>query len=104
MFFIRARYIEADAQFALPRCGRFACSVDALISNPPYGFAKDCARCGKLVFKGACEFAAYEAYERDQRRALANIVRRHVVGHRVPVEIGDIIVEFWGHPGGYVVF
>ena len=104
----RIRKFAADAQFvrldAITADDHFTSSVDALISNPPYGFAKDCARCGKLVFKGACEFAAYEAYERDQRRALANIVRRHVVGHRVPAEIGDIIVEFWGHPGGYVVF
>ena len=95
----RIRKAAIEAQFMRP-CEnpandvRFACSVSALISNAPIGLEKVCAN----------EFAGYEAYERDQRRGLANIVRRHVVGHRVPAEIGDIIVEFWGHPGGYVVF
>ena len=58
----------------------------------------------RILKAGGRKPGAYETYERDQRHALANIVRRHVVGHRVPAEIGDIIVEFWGHPGGYVVF
>ena len=58
----------------------------------------------RILKAGGRKAGAYETYERDQRNALANIVRRHVVGHRVPAEIGDIIVEFWGHPGGYVVF
>jgi len=58
----------------------------------------------RILKAGGRKAGAYETYERDQRRSLANIVRRHVVGHRVPAEIGDIIVEFWGHPGGYVLF
>ena len=58
----------------------------------------------RILKAGGRKAGAYEAYERDQRRALATIVQRHVVGHRVPPEISDIIVAFWGHPGGYVVF
>ena len=62
------------------------------------------------VFKaGGCQYGpykagAYGAYERKQRRALLTIFQRHVVGHRVPPEMSQIIVEFWGHPGGYFVF
>ena len=62
------------------------------------------------IFKaGGCKYGpykpgAYEAYERKQRRRLLTIVQRHVVGHRVPPEMSQIIVEFWGHPGGYFVF
>jgi len=109
----RIRKAAVDAQFfvrpgetASEDRDRFARSVDALITSEPQisKHRKRCAECGKLVSRGACRFAAYEAYERDQRRGLATIVRRHVVGHRVPAEIGDIIVGFWGHPGGYVVF
>ena len=109
----RIRKAAVDAQFfvrpgetASEDRDRFARSVDALITSEPQisKHRKRCAECGKLVSRGACRFAAYEAYERDQRRGLATIVRRHVVGHRVPAEIGDIIVEYWGHPGGYVVF
>ena len=58
----------------------------------------------RILKVGGRKAGAYEAYERDQRCALATIVRRHVVGHRVPAEISDIIVEFWGHPGGYFVW
>ena len=95
----RIRKAAIEAQFMRP-CEnpandvRFACSVNAMITNAPIGLAMVCAN----------EFAGYEAYERDQRRALARIVQRHVVGHRVPPEVSDIIVEYWGHPGGYVVF
>ena len=95
----RIRKAAIEAQFMRP-CEnpandvRFACSVSALISNAPIGLEKVCAN----------EFAGYEAYERDQRRGLTTIVQRHIVGHRVPPEVSDIIVEYWGHPGGYVVF
>ena len=58
----------------------------------------------RILKAGGRKAGAYEAYEREQRRALATIVQRHVVGHRVPPEISDIIVAFWGHPGGYFVF
>ena len=58
----------------------------------------------RILKAGGRKAGAYEAYERDQRKALATIVQRHVVGHRVPPEISDIIVAFWGHPGGYFVF
>ena len=99
---VDAQFVRLDAMTAVD--DHFARSVDALISNAPHGLARHCAECGKLVLGGgACEFSAYEVYERDQRRALTTIVQR-MVGHRVPAEIGDIIVEFWGHPGGYVVF
>ena len=103
---VEAQFVCLDAMTAAEDRDRFARSVDALITSEPQisKHRKRCAECGKLVSGGACGFAGYEAYERDQRRGLANIVRRHVVGHRVPAEIGDIIVEFWGHPGGYVVF
>ena len=57
----------------------------------------------RILKVGGRKPGAYETYERDQRRALLTIVQRHVVGHRVPPEISDIIVAFWGHPGGYVV-
>ena len=62
------------------------------------------------VFKaGGCQYGpykagAYGAYERKQRRALLTIVQRHVVGHRVPPEMSQIIVEYWGHPGGYLLW
>ena len=108
----RIRKAAVDAQFfvrpgetASEDRDRFARSVDALITNEQQlsKHRKRCADCGKLVPGGACRFAGYEAYERAQLRGLATIVQR-IVGHRVPAEIGDIIVEFWGHPGGYVVF
>ena len=95
----RIRKAAIEAQFMRP-CEnpandvRFACSVNAMITNAPIGLAMVCAN----------EFAGYEAYERDQRRALARIVQRHVAGHRLPPEMSEIIVEYWGHPGGYVVF
>ena len=62
------------------------------------------------VFKaGGCKYGpykagAYEAYERKQRRRLLTIVQRHVMGHRVPPEMSQIIVEYWGHPGGYLLW
>ena len=62
------------------------------------------------IFKaGGCKYGpykpgAYEAYERKQRRRLLTIVQRHVVGHRVPPEMSQIIVEYWGHPGGYLLW
>ena len=62
------------------------------------------------VFKaGGCQYGpykpgAYEAYELKQRRRLLTIVQRHVVGHRVPPEMSQIIVEYWGHPGGYLLW
>ena len=99
---VDAQFVRLDVMTAVD--DHFARSVDALISNAPHGLARHCAECGKLVLGGgACEFSAYEVYERDQRRALTTIVQR-IVGHRVPAEIGDIIVEYWGHPGSYVVF
>ena len=58
----------------------------------------------RILKAGGRKAGAYDAYERDQRKALATIVRRQVVGHRVPPEISDIIVAFWGHPGGCFVF
>ena len=87
---VNAQFVCLDAMTAAD--DHFARSVDALISHAP-----------SEMSVSNHEFAGYEAYERDQRRGLANIVQR-IVGHRVPAEIGDIIVEFWGHPGGYVVF
>ena len=93
---VDAQFVRLDAMTAAEDRDRFARSVDALITNAPSGFDR--------LFGGkAIEFAGYEAYERDQRRALATIVQR-IVGHRVPAEISDIIVAFWGHPGGYVLF
>ena len=93
---VDAQFVRLDAMTAAEDRDRFARSVDALITNAPSGFDR--------LFGGkAIEFAGYEAYERDQRRALATIVQR-IVGHRVPPEISDIIVAFWGHPGGYVLF
>ena len=55
------------------------------------------------IWAGGSKLDGFLCYERDQRRALATIVQRHVVGHRVPPEMSQIIAAFWGHPGGYVV-
>ena len=56
------------------------------------------------IWAGGSKLDGFLCYERDQRRALATIVQRHVVGHRVPPEMSQIIVEYWGHPGGYLLW
>jgi len=56
------------------------------------------------IWAGGSKLDGFLCYERDQRRALATIVQRHVAGHRLPPEMSEIIAAFWGHPGGYVVF
>ena len=39
-------------------------------------------------------------YERDMRRKLVSILRRHVAP-RVPDDVLHVIMSFWGHPGSY---
>ena len=39
-------------------------------------------------------------YERDQRRKLVSLLRRHVAP-RAPDDVLHVIVSFWGHPGSY---
>ena len=39
-------------------------------------------------------------YERDERRRLVTLLRRHVAP-RAPDDVLHVIVSFWGHPGSY---
>ena len=39
-------------------------------------------------------------YERDQRRKLVSLLRRHVAP-RAPDDVLHVIMSFWGHPGSY---
>jgi len=39
-------------------------------------------------------------YERDERRRLVSLLRRHVAP-RAPDDVLHVIVSFWGHPGSY---
>ena len=39
-------------------------------------------------------------YERDMRRKLVSILRRHVAPH-APDDVLHVIMSFWGHPGSY---
>ena len=39
-------------------------------------------------------------YERDQRRKLVSLLRRHVAP-RAPDDVLHVIVSFWGHAGSY---
>ena len=66
----------------------------------PYYFSVG-RRVNRAYIRRIVRAGSYEAYEASQRRGLTNTVRRHVVGGRLPDEMVDIIVDFWGHPGGF---
>ena len=41
-----------------------------------------------------------KGYERNERRKLVSLLRRHVAPH-APDDVLHVIVSFWGHPGSY---